>query len=134
MVARGNANAVAMRAASMPSTVFSMRGVRMAGSIAGWAQTNSNSSLLSGIASGSTEVMTASRRSSGSIGIEVRTAAEPSTSRRRFRATVSSHASGLSGTPAAGQVRSARSKASSSTSSASARSRVVTARRATRRP
>ena len=56
-----------------------------------------------------------------------RAAGERSRSRRRFRATVTSHPSGLSGMPASGHVRSAFSKASARASSASATSRVAAA-------
>ena len=55
-------------------------------------------------------------------------------SRCRFRATVSSHASGRSGTPSTGQRRRARSSASARASSAPARSGVPAARRASSRP
>jgi hypothetical protein len=50
------------------------------------------------------------------------------------RATVSSHASGLAGTPLAGQSTSAEANASESASSAPATSRVRAARKATSLP
>ena len=132
MAAGSTANAWAMRAASKPSTTCSMSGVRAAGSIAGWAHANSSSSRRTGIASraGSSS---APQRSSGRS-VDVRAAAEVTRSRSRLRATVISQPSGLWGTPAAGQVRSARSNASASASSARARSRVEDASRASRRP
>ena len=53
MAAGGTANAVAICAASKPSTVCSISGVRTLALIAGWAQTKSSSRRLSGMASGS---------------------------------------------------------------------------------
>lgn len=53
MVGAGTTNAAAMSAASTPSTVCSMSGVRMPASIAGCAQTNMSSRRRSPIWSGS---------------------------------------------------------------------------------
>ena len=126
IAAGGTAKAGAIRAASIPSTVWSISGVRAAGSMAGWAQTNNRSSRRSGTASGSM-----SRASSCSRprplrevvqGRAGRWAGTATTSRCRFRATVRSQPSGLRGTPSPGQVTRACSKAADRASSASARS------------
>ena len=53
MVAAGTANAAAIAAASMPSTVCNISGVRQLAAIAGCAQTSMSSSRRSGIASSS---------------------------------------------------------------------------------
>ena len=101
IVGPGTANARAICSASKPSTAWSMSGVRTAGSIAGWAQTNSSASRRSGIASGSSSSATARAppRTASSSGRVSRSAAVRRRSRRRLRATVSSQPSGLSGTP-----------------------------------
>jgi hypothetical protein len=54
MAGAGTAKAEAIRSDGTPRTTWSIRGVRTAGSIAGWAQTKSRASLRSGIASTST--------------------------------------------------------------------------------
>jgi len=53
MVAAGTANAAAIAAASMPSTVCNISGVRQLAAIAGCAHTSMSSSRRSGIASSS---------------------------------------------------------------------------------
>ncbi len=128
----GTANAAAIARASTPSTDCSMSGVRMPGSIAGWAHTNSSASSRSGNGSGSAGGAGTSRASSSAT--DVRRAAERSTSVIRCRPTVMSHPSGLAGTPARGQSSSARSNANARASSARPRSRVGAARAATSRP
>ena len=75
IVAGSTPNAPAIAAASNPSTVCSMSGVRMAGSIAGCAQANSSSSRLSGIASLCSSAVSASTACSSA-----RAAAIPSSS------------------------------------------------------
>jgi hypothetical protein len=79
MAGAGTANAVAMCAASRPSTVCSISGVRMPASMAGCAQTNSNSSRLSGIVSGSNPpgiVSSRTEKSCPANGVDVRCAAD----------------------------------------------------------
>ena len=85
-----------MRAASSPSTVWSISGVCMAGSIAGWAHTNSNLSRSSG---NSVDAFISvdsfvSERSVGSL--SETTCRWRMRSMNEFRAAVSSQASGFS--------------------------------------
>jgi len=137
-VAGGRWNTVAMWAVSMPSTVCSMSGVRMPGSIAGSAQTESSSRRFSPIRSTSMSFSPPANASVSSSlsprGIWRRTAADFHRSRRRLRATVTSQPSGLSGMPARGHVVRARSNASARASSAAGMSPVGAESTASRRP
>jgi hypothetical protein len=117
-----------------PSTVLSIRGVRTARLIAGCAHTSISSSRRSGIESTSMSSICASASRPASRGTARCARADFHWSRSRLRATVSSHASGLPGTPCDGHVRRARSNASASASSAAARSLVEAASRASSRP
>ena len=97
--------AEAMRIASRPSTVCSISGVCMAASIAGCAHTNSSFSRSSGNSVAVDQGARPPRRQGSGparpAGGSLRAGAR---SIERRRATVSSQASGLSGTPSRGQV------------------------------
>ena len=134
MAAGDSRNAEAIVAASRPSTTWSISGARIAASMAGWAQTNISLSRWSGIAD-------AGSISTTSPAITCMCSAPLSAVRRRRaasmdfrRATVSSHASGLSGVPWTGQSARAAANASESASSAAATSPVRAARKATSLP
>src|SRR5262245_29727335 len=135
IVAGGTRKAWAMRAASSPSTVCSMRGVCSAGSIAGCAQTNSSSARRSGNASPLAAAAADSEaRKRADSWCRSRTRRRRAWSIRRCRAAVSSHASGCFGSPSIGQEARAETRASPSASSAPATSRVWALRYASRRP
>jgi hypothetical protein len=135
MVAGGTRNACPMRAASRPSTVWSMSGVCREGSIAGCAQTKSSSARRSGKVSPATAVAAVSAARWRSVpSCSCCTRVRRDWSINRCRATVSSHASGCRGTPSFGQEVSAASSDSLSASSAPATSRVLEERYASRRP
>ena len=116
-------NAEAIRAASRPSTVCSIKGARAAGSINGWAQTNMSCSRSSGRPAGSRSCRSSARRvRAGSAA--ARTARWRPVWISCRRAAVNSQASGRSGTPFSGQTRKAAAKASARASSAAATSRL----------
>jgi hypothetical protein len=130
IVAGATRNARPICSADRPSTVCSINGARAAGSIAGWAQMNKSRSRSSRKAPtcGASSCEPASERRISSGAARSRTSRARSTLRSRFRAAVTSQASGFSGTPRSGQVASAAISASDSASSAAAMSRLCTAR------
>ena len=136
MAAGSTANAAAMAAASTPSTICSISGVRTDAAMAGWAHTSISSSLRSGMpeSSGISSANSSLPQSVSSSGTLVLLAADFHVSRSRLRATTSNQASGLSGTPSSGQRVNARSTASANASSAAAMSRPDAARSASSRP
>ncbi len=128
-------NAPAMRAASSPSTTWSMSGARAAASMAGCAQTKSSRKRSSGTAAPSTvptSTSPASRSSACVAASWMRLWRQASS--LRCRATLSSHASGCSGMPSAGQRSRALAKAWASAFSDAAMSCVRAERIASSRP
>ena len=136
IVAGATRKAEAIVAASKPSTVCRISGARMPASIAGCAQANISASRSSGISVSLTAAASSSSATSCSCPAGAFAGAPPARRRRSIlrRATVSSHASGLRGTPLRGQSASAAANASASASSAAATSRVRAARKATSLP
>jgi hypothetical protein len=135
MVAGDTRKAEPIAAASKPRIVWRISGARIAGSSAGCAQANMSASRSSG------RLLRLAAAASSSSARRRRWGAASSALRRRRvasihlrRATVESQASGLAGTPFAGQSASAAAKASESASSAAATSRVRAASSATSLP
>ena len=132
IVAGATRNAAPICAASRPSTVCSISGVRTAASMAGWAQTNSSFRRSSGTAGASGAASSCSSARSAAAASTTPGAgaccaggcAPRSAARHR----------GLAGTPSTGQVRSAATKASDSASSEAAMSRERAASIASSRP
>ena len=135
MVAGETRKAEPIVAASKPRIVCRISGARMAGSSAGCAHANMSESRSSrtGVSSASAASIssaTSRRCEAASLAVWRRRVA----SIMRRRATVSSHASGVRGTPVRGHSASADAKASESASSAPATSRVRDASSATSLP
>jgi hypothetical protein len=131
-IAAGEARkALAIRAASRPSTHCSISAAREAGSTFSAARASSSARRWSGSASASSSAA-ASRRNSGAAAEAVFAQRCASISRRLT--AVSSEASGFRGTPATGQAAGAAAKASASASSAAAKPCPRASRKASSRP
>ena len=116
-------NARAMSSVASPATARSVSATCASGASAGWQQVKMSSSRSSGISVSSTSASA----DSGSVAASSRSLAARTRSRRirsiaRFRAVVTSHATGLDGVPSAGQRCAAAANASAAASSASSKS------------
>jgi hypothetical protein len=120
IVDSGTRNADAISAVVRPPTARSVRAIAELGVSAGWQHRNSSSRVSSwsttdgGVPVSSSPVSSSRRRRASSLRQMLI---------RRRAATVTNHASGLSGTPFTGQSRAAASSASWTASSALSKSR-----------
>ena len=125
--------ALAIRAASMPSTVCNISALREAASMAGWVQTKSRRSRSSGIGACSGAMSPSVGHRTVSVGSSARRCRRAAIKSWRLAAVIN-QPSGEAGMPSAGQRDKALAKASPMASSAAAMSRHCQASQATMRP